>query len=49
MTVKMNLAKIIIPQGEYQLFWSIYDKIDPDIFKLTYKAIVRSPHKSSFG
>lgn len=49
MSLKLNNGKAIMPQGEYRTFWAIYDKIDPDIYKLSYKAIVKSPYKSTFG
>lgn len=52
MTLKLSQANVLnalFTRGEYQMYWAIYDDIDPDIYKVSYKAIVKSPYKSSFG
>ena len=52
MTLKLkhaNVVNAVLPQGEYQTYWAFYDDIDPEIFKYSYKMVVKSSLKSSFG
>lgn len=52
MTLKLkhaNVVNAVLPQGEYQIHWALYDDFDPDIFKLSYKFVIKSSFKSTFG
>lgn len=48
MTLKLK-PEIILPQGEYQTSWALHDDIDPAIFQFSYKFIIRSSNKNTFG